>query len=77
MVWANDAGGFHIVRGLKIQFMRRTDQALDAKDSYWSEWIGLNGEGRGVMLGGDGKPVTGIHGRAGGAIDCLGIVQLR
>jgi hypothetical protein len=50
---------------------------LDPKDSYWSEWIGSGGEGQEVTLGGDGEPVIGIHGRAGGAIDSLGIIQLR
>jgi hypothetical protein len=73
-----DPAGFKNVRGLRIQFMRRIDaRTLDQKDSYWTEWIGLNGEGRGQMLAGDGKPIAGIHGRAGGGIDCLGVIQVR
>jgi hypothetical protein len=75
-VWCNPDGGFQLVIGIRILFMRRRGPVLDPKDSYWSEWIGASGKGQEVMLGGDGKPVIGIHGRAGGAIDSLGIIQL-
>src|SRR5262249_24581317 len=71
------SGGFELVRGMQILFMRRVDWALDPEDSYWSEWIGVGGVGREVLLGGDGNPVVGIHGRAGGAIDSLGIIQIQ
>ncbi len=76
MVWSNRGGSFQLVRGIRILFMRRSDRVLDPKDSYWSEWIGSSGKGQEVMLGGDGKPIIGIHGRTGGAIDSLGIIQL-
>jgi NPCBM/NEW2 domain-containing protein len=76
-VWSSTEGGFHLVRGIKLQFMRRNGNVLDPEDSYWSEWIGLNGEGKGTLVGGDGFPVVGIHGRAGGGIDALGIIQSR
>jgi serine/threonine protein kinase len=75
-VWCNQVGGFQLVRGIHILFMRRRGESLDSKDSYWSEWIGESGKGQEVMIGGDGNPVTGIYGRAGGAIDSLGIIQL-
>jgi hypothetical protein len=77
MVWANRVGGLQLVRGIRILFLRRRGQVLNQEDSYWSEWIGSSGRGQEVMLGGDGKPIIGIHGRAGGAIDSLGVIQLR
>ncbi len=78
LVWCNEGGRrFDLVRGIKVLFMRRRDQGLDPTDSYWSEWIGMRSEGTDVTLGGDGKAIVGIHGRAGGAINSLGIIQLR
>jgi len=77
LLWSSDIAGFHLVRGMKIKFMRLRNEALDPADSYWSGWIGLTGEGqKTTMLGGDGQPIVGLHGRAGGAINCLGIIQL-
>jgi hypothetical protein len=69
--------GFHAIRGIKLQYMRRKDGALDPKDSYWSDWIGLPGDGKAKMLGGDGKPVVGVYGSMGLVFDGLGIIQLR
>ncbi len=57
--------------------MRRNGPTLNPNDPYRSEWIGLNSQARGNLLGGDGKPIVGLHGRAGGGIDCLGIIQAR
>jgi hypothetical protein len=75
MVWSNQAG-LDLVRGIRLQFMRKKGQALNPQDFFWSDWIGQNGEDIGVMLSGAGQPVIGIHGRAGGAIDALGIIYL-
>jgi WD40 repeat protein len=77
MVFADRDEAFRFVRGIRVQFMRRTGNLLNRKDSYWSNWIGSSGDGRGVIIGGDGNPIIGIYGRVGGAIHSLGIIQLR
>jgi hypothetical protein len=75
LVWNDPSRRFDLVRGIRVLFMRQKGAALDPGDCYWSDWIGLKGEG--TTLGGDGNPVVGIHGRAGVAIDSLGILQRR
>jgi hypothetical protein len=53
---------------------------LDPNDRYESPWLGGRGGGGETSLGGEGKPVIGMHGtvvRHGGfrALDSLGLVQ--
>ncbi len=65
-----------MVRGFRVQFLRRKAETLDPEDAYWSDWLGLDGAGKAQLLGG-GRPVVGIFGRAGGGIDALGIIQAK
>jgi tetratricopeptide (TPR) repeat protein len=60
--------------GLRVIFMRRNGDRLDIKDSYESRWVGSRGGADEVLLGGDGTPVVGIHGRSGRDVDSLGLV---
>ena len=62
-------------RGFKIVFMRIEGTRLNPTDRYESEWLGGQG-GEETLLGGDGRPVVGIFGQAGGMVDSLGLVQL-
>jgi hypothetical protein len=55
--------------------MRIDGTRLNPKDSYESEWIGSQ-LGPEIRLGGDGRQVVGILGRAGQVIDALGLVQV-
>jgi hypothetical protein len=48
-----------VLDGFSVTFARVTDDGLDMKDSYESEWIG-GGNPSEVYLGGDGSHVVGI-----------------
>jgi len=54
---AKAAGGLD---GFSITFMKLVDGKLDPKDSYESEWIGGQGGGAPVLIGGDGTLVVGL-----------------
>jgi hypothetical protein len=67
--------------GFKIIFMRIEGSRLDPNDRYESPWLGGRGGGPERSLGGEGKPVIGIHGAVVGhggvrALGNLGLVQL-
>jgi hypothetical protein len=64
------------VDGFRVVFMRVRGKNLDPSDSYESQWMGGMGGGAETKLGGDGKPVIGIHGTSGTNIDSLGLVLL-
>ncbi len=64
------------VYAFRVIFMKIVGPVLNPADSYESDWI-LGNEADTKLLGGDGYPVVGLHGRAGGDVDCLGIVQLK
>ncbi len=66
----DNAGGF------KIVFMRIEGARLNPADRYETDWLGGPIATEEVTLGGDGRPVVGIYGQAGGMIDALGLVQL-
>jgi S1-C subfamily serine protease len=52
--------------GCSFTFMRvKADGTLDPKDSYESDWCGYSAPKRAAIIGGDGKPVVGVVGRAG------------
>jgi hypothetical protein len=68
--------GGHAVDGFKVIFMRIDGARLNPNDSYESDWIGGKGGGPETTLGGDGRPVIGIHGNQGGVVHSLGLVQL-
>lgn len=63
------------VDGFKLVFMRVHDMSLDPKDKYESEWFGGRGGSPETTLGGDGKPLVGIHGRSGDGLDAIGVLQ--
>lgn len=67
-------GGSRLI-GFRIAFFRVSGAGLDPKDSYLSEWFGGKGGRPETKLGGDGKPVVGVHGRSGDHIDSLGLIQ--
>jgi hypothetical protein len=48
--------------GLSLTFMRIKGDRLDPKDAYESEWIGDSRQGGRTVLGGEGRPVVGLHG---------------
>lgn len=54
--------------------MKRVGDHLDPSDAYRSEWLGGKGSGE-HQLGGDGKPVVGVFGKAGDWVDGVGIIQ--
>ena len=66
----------NLLDGFKVIFMRMDGAKLNSKDSYESEWQGSTFGGEEIALGGDGRPVVGIHGRSGLVLDSLGLVQL-
>ena len=60
--------------GIKLVFMRLKEGRLDPDDSYESEWFGSNdGPAWQTRMVSRGKRVLGIYGRAGDAIDALGL----
>jgi WD40 repeat protein len=61
---------------LKIIFMRIRGQSLDPKDSYESPWLCGRGREPTTLLGGDGKPIVGIHGKKGANVNALGLLFL-
>jgi hypothetical protein len=63
-----------LVSGFKVIFMRRVGQSLDPDDSYQSDWLAGSGGG-GRTLGGDGRPVIGVHGRHDTDVDAVGLIQ--
>jgi S1-C subfamily serine protease len=65
------------VDGFSVTFMKVTDGKLDPKDSYESEWVGGNGGGGPVKMGGDGTPVIGLLGKTNGKdVTGLGLAYL-
>jgi len=64
------------VRAFRVIFMKIVGPVLNPSDSYESEWY-VGNEADTKVLGGDGSPVVGLHGKRGGDVDCLGIIQLR
>jgi hypothetical protein len=64
------------VYALRVVFMKIVGPVLNPADSYESDWI-IGNEADTKLLGGDGSPVVGLFGKAGGDVDSLGIVQLK
>lgn len=60
----------------KVIFMRIDGARLNPNDRYESVWIGGPGGDFETTLGGDGKPIIGIHGRHSSSVESLGLVQL-
>jgi hypothetical protein len=65
-------GGLN-VEGFSVTFMKVAGDALDPKDQYPSEWVGGMSGGKEKKLGGDGRPVTGLHGLESGPGDLAGL----
>ncbi len=63
------------VDGFRVVFMRIKGDRLDPNDKYESRWVGGRGGRAETLLGGDGKPVIGIHGRCGDDLDSIGLIQ--
>jgi hypothetical protein len=66
--------GDHLVRGVKIIFMRTAGGRLDVTDRYESEWAGDRGGAPAINYNGEGQPAVGVRGRSGSLIDALGPV---
>jgi hypothetical protein len=64
------------VRAFKVIYMRIYGGRLAPADRYESAWL-LGNEAGTTILGGDGSPVVGICGGAGGDVDRLGLILLR
>jgi hypothetical protein len=69
------AKGGRRLDGFRLVFMRVQGDRLDPADHYESEWLGFPGGGPETLLGGDGRPVVGLHGRSGADIDAIGLIQ--
>ena len=65
-----------LIDGFKIVFMRIDNGRLDPKDSYESRWYGGRGGGPETPIGGDGRPVIGVHGRSEAHLNAIGLIQL-
>ncbi len=70
------ARGTDRLNAFKLVFMRVSGARLIASDRYESGWIGTRGGGAEVTMGGDGTPVLGYFGQAGGEIDAGGLILL-
>ncbi len=55
------------VDGMSITFMEITDDGLNPKRAYESDWLGGAGGSELVKLGGTGAPIVGIFGKASGS----------
>ncbi len=61
--------------GFSITFMRVVSGGLDPKDSYESEWIGIERPGIGIKVGATGGSVVGIQARVRGTeLSGLGLI---
>ncbi len=63
-----------IVDGFRVVFMRIKGDRLDPSDKYESRWFGGRGGCAETILGGDGKPVIGVHGRCGADLNAIGLI---
>ncbi|MHC5541611.1 hypothetical protein ACYOEI_25600, partial [Singulisphaera rosea] len=64
-----------LLDALQVVFMKFKDGRLDPADSYLSPWLGDPRGGNLASVSGDGKLVSGIHGRSNGReINALGLV---
>lgn len=62
--------------GFKLVFMRQAGGRLLPGDSYESPWVGAAPKAETKTIG-DGSPVGGFFGRAGGEVDGLGLILLK
>jgi hypothetical protein len=62
--------------GFKLVYMRQAGGRLLTGDTYESAWVGapLKGE---TKTAGDGSPIAGIFGKAGGEVDGIGLILLK
>jgi hypothetical protein len=70
------ARGTDRLNAFKLIFMRVSGSRLLSSDRYESDWVGTRGGGAEMTLGGDGTPVLGLFGKAGGEIDGAGLLLL-
>ncbi len=64
------------VRAFKVVFMRISGPGLLPSDRYDSDWY-VGDAADTILLGGDGAPVVGIHGRCGNDLDALGLILFK
>ncbi len=68
------------LQGLALIFMKIDGDRLDTSDAYLSTWlggappVGEKDPATVLWLGGDGRVITGIHGRHGADIDAFGLL---
>jgi hypothetical protein len=70
------ARGSDRLNAFKLIFMRVSGSRLVPEDRQESGWIGTRDGGTEQTFGGDGTPVIGIHGKAGGELDAAGLLLL-
>src|SRR6202035_5099807 len=51
------------IEAISITFMQTEGLGLNPRNSYNSQWVGGDGSGQEVHLGGSGSPVVGVSGR--------------
>jgi predicted Zn finger-like uncharacterized protein len=66
--------GFGIA-GLQLVYMRISGNRLDPQDSYESEVLGGSEGGDPIVLGGDGRPLTGLQGTYQRTLNGLGLLE--
>ena len=72
--------GAHRVDDFSINFLAIDGQALNPRADHRrsnEKWYGGRGGGAEVLLGGDGKPVVGIHAGHSEQLESLGLIQLK
>ena len=67
--------GNHI-EGLSITFMATEGLALNPRNSYTSDWIGGQGQGPDIHLGGSGSLVVGFAGRATNVLEAISLFSI-
>ena len=66
----------HIVRRIRVRFMKIIPDGLDTADFYESEWIGEFEAGEPQESMTSGGFIIGVAGRAGAGLDALGLLEV-
>ncbi len=62
------------IAGLDLVFKQTADQPAPAGISYKSEWFGAGTPAGAVLVGGGGRPIVGVFGKADVEMHCIGLI---
>jgi hypothetical protein len=62
------------IQGMRPIYMQIAGTGLNVADSYEGDWVG-GGDGKEGRIGGNGRPIVGLFGAAGAAINSVGLIQ--